>query len=149
MFLFQTVAPQIPYIRKMYLKVLCCIHFVEKLTESRICHEINSHFDCSRDNEKRKIVVVKCDRCVYCMPWRFYYNHLRISRCFCNEMGRNGKCTTCMTIRKIINTVAFALKVCVRKERFPAGQIYFSIKKYLTCPMLDFLFIVSKITWSL
>ena len=44
-------------------------------------------------------------------------------------MGRFSKCKTCVMIYKVINEDA--LKVCVRKEQFPSGQIYFSIDKYL------------------
>ena len=112
----------------MYLKLVCCIHFVEKLTELRIDHELNSYFH-SLHQENHEVVVVKCETCIRRCPSSYYNNHLRNRTCFCNDMGRFDKCSTCRTVCKVTNTVA--VKVCVKKEQFPTGQNYFCIDKYL------------------
>ena len=141
MFLFPTLALWTRCIRKMYLKVLCCVHFTAKLTESCIYHEVNCHFDCSHD-ENHEVVVVKCYCCIHHIPGGFYHNHLRHSRCICKDMGGQKKCSTFTLVCKVINTVA--LKNCIRKEQFPTGQIYFSIKKYLYHLSGDGFFVYSK-----
>ena len=123
----------------MYIKVVCCVHFVQRLN---LNVEIFNSFNCSHgDNEIYEIVAVKCKLCTFNIP-RNYYNARLRSICFCAGISRFEMCNKCDNLTTALNTIA--LKVCIRKEHFPADEKYEKLEKYLFDLPVEGFFIYSK-----
>ena len=74
------------------LKVVCCIHFVQRLNVNA---EIFNTFNCSHVNEQHEVVAVKCEQCIFNIPLKYYQEQFANWMCCCDNISRFEKCHTC------------------------------------------------------